>query len=426
MARLSQKNWSRLGPRLLVWVLLVSSAITLGSITLQISMDYRRDMGNMRNALDVIEKMELPSLTVAAWNFDRNQLIAHMGGMLESPWLSGVQLRYGMNENAVITVGDLGDSSSEIREYPLIHLNGATQVQVGRLLVRPNVDEVYHRTQERLTLVLAAQIASALVMSACLLLLVSALITRHLHRMAAFARAFVPGATFIPLTLERGPSAPDDELTLLQDSLNSAYSRLNEAHAREHQQIEELERCVAERTEELRAINARLIESEQAMRVLAHSDPLTGLANRILLDERLDRALSRAVRHHRDVVVLLIDLNDFKPINDRYGHAAGDDLLQTQANRMRHILRETDTLARIGGDEFVAVLEDLEAMTDISRVFDAMAVALSTPWVWEGKTITVSGSIGMARFPTDSDSAERLLRCADESMYAAKRQRRRA
>ncbi len=420
------QRWSRLGPRLLLWVLLISGVITLSSITLQVSMDYRRDMGNLRNALDVIEKMELPSLTVAAWNFDRNQLQAHIGGMLESPWVSAAQLRYGVNENAVITVGDLTHDDPELREYPLIHTNGSVQVQVGRLLVRPNVDEVHRRTKERLFLILGTQIANALVMSASLLLLVSALITRHLHRMAAFARAFVPGATFTPLALDRGSASPNDELTLLQDSLNSAYSRLNAAHAREQRHIEELELSVAQRTEELRTINARLSESEQAMRVLAHSDPLTGLANRILLDERLDRALSRATRHRRDVVVLLIDLNDFKPINDRYGHAAGDDLLRTQADRMRLMLRETDTLARIGGDEFVAVLEDLDPKTDIARVIDAMTTALSTPWVWEGKTIMVSGSIGLARFPADASNAAGLLRHADDAMYVAKRHRRRA
>lgn len=426
VSRTMVRNWSRLGPRLLLWVLLISGVITLASITLQVTMEYRRDMSNLRNALDVIEKMELPSLTVAAWNFDRNQLQAHVGGMLESPWVAAAQLRYGVKENAVITAGDLGTDMSDVREYPLLHINGTTQVQVGRLLVRPNMEEVHRRTKERLVLILGTQIANAIVMSASLLLLVSALITRHLHRMAAFARSFVPGETFTPLALDRGQSPPNDELTLLQESLNNAYNRLNDAHAREQRHIEELERCVAIRTEELRTINARLSESEQAMRVLAHSDPLTGLANRILLDERLERALSRAVRHRRDVVVLLIDLNDFKPINDRYGHAAGDDLLRTQADRMRLLLRDTDTLARIGGDEFVAVLEDLEPKADITRVIDAMATALSTPWMWEGKTITVSGSIGLARFPADANNAAALLRHADDAMYIAKRLRRRA
>ncbi|MBI4995913.1 MAG: diguanylate cyclase [Rhodocyclales bacterium] len=152
----------------------------------------------------------------------------------------------------------------------------------------------------------------------------------------------------------------------------------------------------------------------------ANFDSLTGLPNRQLLDDRLERALAQAARRHTLVAVLYIDLDRFKPVNDRYGHAAGDDLLCQVAQRLRNALRDEDTVARVGGDEFVAVLPDVAVGDMPARAAEKIIAALSAPYrVWENY-VEISCSIGIAVYPRDGADAIALLEKADRALYGAK------
>jgi two-component system, sensor histidine kinase LadS len=138
---------------------------------------------------------------------------------------------------------------------------------------------------------------------------------------------------------------------------------------------QELEGRVSERTRELADANARLRESQQALHHLAYHDNLTGLANRALMDDRIAQAIERARRNLSMVAVLLVDLDRFKPINDSYGHATGDEVLKSIATRLKDCVRGSDTVARIGGDEFVVVLDTLrstDAQSLIKKADQAM------------------------------------------------------
>ncbi|MGQ9862029.1 MAG: EAL domain-containing protein [Thiobacillaceae bacterium] len=152
----------------------------------------------------------------------------------------------------------------------------------------------------------------------------------------------------------------------------------------------------------------------------ATHDPLTALPNRALLADRLAQAIARADRDQRLMAVALVDLDHFKPVNDRLGHAAGDALLIEAALHMRAALRPTDTLARLGGDEFVVVLTDLttvpEAETILQRLLERLAVGAQI----EGETLTLTASVGYTVYPLDHADADTLLRHADMAMYAAK------
>jgi diguanylate cyclase (GGDEF)-like protein/PAS domain S-box-containing protein len=150
-------------------------------------------------------------------------------------------------------------------------------------------------------------------------------------------------------------------------------------------------------------------------------DPLTGLANRQLLVDRLEHALSRARRQGSLVGVLFCDLDHFKEINDAYGHAVGDLALQTVARRLESLMRDSDTVARIGGDEFVIVLEDLADPGDAARISERIRAELSTPVTLEAHDITLSASIGVALNTDNDDRVETLLGRADNAMYRNKR-----
>ena len=164
-------------------------------------------------------------------------------------------------------------------------------------------------------------------------------------------------------------------------------------------------------------------KAEQQMRYLAQHDSLTGLPNRALFMDRLHQALTYCSRHQRQLAVLLLDLNKFKPVNDEYGHAAGDELLKATGEALRKSLRASDTVARLGGDEFVVLLPQLESPLEVSTVAAKITAALVQPFVLSMATVQIGCSIGQALFPDDGSDADQLIRVADERMYQQKQQR---
>ena len=162
---------------------------------------------------------------------------------------------------------------------------------------------------------------------------------------------------------------------------------------------------------------------EQQLVRSAHYDALTGLANRVLLAQRLSEAIAHAAHSQKMLALVYLDLDGFKSVNDTYGHEAGDMLLISVAQRMQAVLREGDTLARIGGDEFVAVLVDLTAPEDSLPVMQRMLHAASQAVPVHGLQVQVSASVGATYFPqlgrTDT-TAEQLIKQADQTMYHAK------
>lgn len=161
-------------------------------------------------------------------------------------------------------------------------------------------------------------------------------------------------------------------------------------------------------------------ETEYRLRREALHDQLTGLPNRRLLVDRLDRALTRGRRTQAGVAVFFIDVDDLKRVNDTYGHAGGDLMIVTVARALRAALRDADTLARIGGDEFVAVCEDLDDGHSLDEVGDRLINAVSAPLVLDGDHVTISLSVGVATPHEGGEEAESLLERADAAMYRAK------
>ncbi|ABE48799.1 diguanylate cyclase [Methylobacillus flagellatus] len=180
---------------------------------------------------------------------------------------------------------------------------------------------------------------------------------------------------------------------------------------------QELEERVALRTKEIEAVNTQLRHKERELRYMALHDALTGLANRTLMNDSLKRALARAARDKGIVAVLLIDLDGFKGINDTYGHAAGDLVLQVVAARLRKVTRVSDVTARLGGDEFVVVLEDIHGVDDAVRIAEKLIRELERPV--EGG-LQISASIGIALSVEGQLAEDALLRQADKAMYEAK------
>lgn len=153
----------------------------------------------------------------------------------------------------------------------------------------------------------------------------------------------------------------------------------------------------------------------------ANFDMLTGLPNRAMFHDRLEQELKKADRNGTPLALLLIDLDRFKEVNDSYGHALGDLLLQEAARRMVECVRESDTVARLGGDEFTVVLPQLADVRHAEEVARKIVTTLSASFDLRGKPASVSASIGIALYPRDATSVDKLLKVADQAMYLAKK-----
>ena len=165
-------------------------------------------------------------------------------------------------------------------------------------------------------------------------------------------------------------------------------------------------------------------EREEIQR-LAYHDSLTGLPNRASFLESLERGIARAAPDQRLIALLFLDLDDFKPINDALGHAAGDELLVAVAERLRAAVRKTDAVARLGGDEFAVLLTDVEHPDTAGALAGKLVDRIGQPYMLSGRRIEVGVSIGISVYPRDGATVDTLLSHADAAMYAAKARGRR-
>jgi diguanylate cyclase (GGDEF)-like protein/PAS domain S-box-containing protein len=218
----------------------------------------------------------------------------------------------------------------------------------------------------------------------------------------------------------------------------TTFIDVSELRAEEERARRVLERLVEERTRDLVARNAELDRVNAELRTLSESldaavqrrtaelarqaqhDHLTGLPNRILLEERLQRAVATAARYGRTLAVLFLDLDGFKFVNDRFGHNAGDDVLREVARRLAAGLRSSDTLARLSGDEFVILIPEMRQVDDAREVAQSLLTRVESPFVVQGRRVVLTASVGISVFPQDATDAATLQQHADTAMYQAK------
>lgn len=172
---------------------------------------------------------------------------------------------------------------------------------------------------------------------------------------------------------------------------------------------------------DLESANETIKISQKNAEHQALHDFLTGLPNRLLLSDRLNYAISFAQRNNQKIAVLFLDLDDFKQVNDSFGHACGDRLLQAVAERLQSCVRKTDTVSRLGGDEFTIILPQIKSNEDARIIAQKISEAIQQPYEIFDQTVTIGISIGISIYPSDSHDAEALIEKADRAMYTCKR-----
>jgi len=219
-------------------------------------------------------------------------------------------------------------------------------------------------------------------------------VIRPLNQMLRSVERFSAGQTRTPLPVDR-----PDEIGVLARSVDALQKQVDGQMAELHDKQLELDH-------------------------LASHDSLTGLPNRRLFLDRLEHTLARVRRSGEPLSLLFIDLDQFKEINDRLGHAAGDVVLQAAAERMRGVVREIDTVARLGGDEFIILLDATDDSAVVANVADELLIALAQPVRVGAEMLSIGGSIGISSYPRDGATATEIIAAADQAMYRAKNEGR--
>ncbi|MBP8295085.1 MAG: EAL domain-containing protein [Burkholderiales bacterium] len=279
-------------------------------------------------------------------------------------------------------------------------------------------------SQEQVEARASAYLTSALLVSGFVVLIgivLSLLLTRRIlapvRNLTQAAEAVGRGDLRV-----RVPETRSSEFEVLTDTFNQMTARLAASQASVEDYQHTLEEKVEQRTRELQTATARAYK-------LAQQDILTGLPNRVLLNQRLQQILALAKREHQQVAVLFLDFDHFKRINDTLGHDTGDQLLQQVAQRLSATIRESDLVARLGGDEFVLVLTGLnmaQSAHELLQLVERVRGAFGTPFIVNGQDLSLTVSIGVSMFPDDAIDAPNLIKQADTAMYAAKEQGRNA
>lgn len=194
---------------------------------------------------------------------------------------------------------------------------------------------------------------------------------------------------------------------------------------RARRELHDLAQALSDQNRRLEQEIAERERVEALVRHQAHHDGLTGLPNRVLFMDRIDGAFERARRQTAIFAVLYIDIDGFKPVNDRHGHGAGDELLRQIAGRLSELMRRSDTVARLGGDEFAMILEQVfepdAVVATGEKICEAMRVPFQLPVASGVVEVQIGASVGIALFPQHGTSRDSLLHAADEAMYRAKR-----
>ena len=438
-----------IGLRLLRYVFGCYLVVTIIVTGFQLVSEYNNVKSTVFSQLHDLEETFKDSFVTSLWSFDTPQLKVTLFGMKKIDAVAGIKIE-NQNNELIASVGDIMTRATKIltvhySEYP--DIKEATILQQGSdstttlyehkfpiefqekesdsvtLLgygyIYSDQDTIIERVKYSFILIIINSVIKTFALWLCFLFFANRLIGRPLNALTEAAQELNPENTETlgqSRELEKIIEAKhDDELFLLADNFNQMRIAILERIDIIESQNHTLEKRVAERTKSLTKLNLEF-------RHLALHDALTSLPNRTLFQDRLEQMLRTSQRNGIRFVVAVIDLRKFKLINDSYGHQVGDQLLAEVAQRMSRALRSSDTLARIGGDEF-AVLFELNGHSNGQNVVQNLLNVLSDPIVIEGAeeiSILAEANIGTAIYPEHGEDAETLIKHADTAMYLAK------
>jgi len=400
----------------LLWVVLsIYVSITLIVTTTQVAVEYFHTRNMVADELERIEETFSLALRTALWELNHEQLMAIEEAILELPAVTGLEVRARDQGFELDTLGQHGGATSLSHRFYLDQTFRGEQVELAEVTLYSSSGVVLDRLKVNFALILVAAAIKSLV-------LVSLFIwafRKYLSRPMTALRDAIAGIelerldrTHIDLDIRE-----ENELKQLERSYNEMLAKLAEEKTRsdrtQQSAQQELERKVEQRTRELEALNRKLEEQ-------ATTDGLTGVRNRRAFEARLEEEASRAVRNSAPLSLIIMDLDHFKRVNDRYGHGVGDAVLKDFVGTVTPNLRASDPLFRVGGEEFVVLLpgSDGSAARDLAQRIRRTVADRLVPS--ERGQVRYTVSIGIATLAQSGSAPEDLFRAADRALYRAK------
>jgi len=398
------------GWRLLFWTALFSAVASILSTAIQLSLEYRRECRAIEARLDGIVPGTDASLAASMWNMDTQQIRLQLDGILLLSDIRAVEVRLaGRRESIRVERGPVHDRHILARNYSVTKLMNGAVVNLGTLHVEADLSGIYQNLKRQALEFLFTQSLQVFLVSFCILFLIHDLVLRHLNAFAHYLRDYDPLKATADLKLNRRKRPEPDELELMVQSFNETARTLYAVNYELAGANEALERDIAQ-------CQAYELQLERK----AHYDDLTGLANRALIVDRLQQAITAAQRSDRFCAVMLLDIDFFKNVNDKCGPESGDRLLQEAARRIDACHRPEDSAARMGGDEFMILLPGIRKPHAAQRVLDRISSAFAQGFEIDGEMHYLTLSAGVALSPDDGQTVAELLCNAESAMYQAK------
>ena len=405
----------RIGRRLIVLIIAFSSLITLLISAAQLGLEYRELRNDLERTLDGV-RLHVPSMTRSVWDFDEQKIQLTLDALAQLPNIAQVSV-VTTDDGKRWSAGNSAGPNAEIHRYPLRQAVAGHDKDIGTLNVVANVDAIYRQVISRAVSIVLGNAIKTFLVALFMAVLFGRLVTSRLEALAGKVRQRLAGVSPTPrattaLTLPGGL----DELDAVDWVLERTTEDLAAAVTGMQQLNTELAAQVAEKDAALRERQA----AEEKIEFIALHDSLTGLPNQQLAEDRFGQAIAYADREHAKVGLLFIDLDNFKTINDSLGHGVGDGLIREVATRLRDCVRDTDTISRRGGDEFLVVLPDLPEPDATAPILVKLMERLLDPMDIAGHELQTSASVGVAIYPDDGRDFDTLMKKAETAMYRAK------
>lgn len=397
------------------FAIFIGFAVLLTSILIGETLWIARD--NLRSELAIYQRTFEKSLAAALWAMDREKLESIVRGIVEIPAIEGVRVFDPTTGGLIVQAGVFPAASDDRHplghRFDVIHEDGYGREVVARAEFQSSYTQLLRRTQKQILLIVVLASLKTLAFWIIFLWVGKRLLVKPLTEITEKISS-TDAPERLCLTRATEAAIGDTELGMLRKAYDALAGRVHGAQEELARANAELDARVRERTLELQEANRKLEE-------LAHTDSLTGLANRREFLAAATTAIARARRSGRPLSLIVGDIDHFKQVNDVYGHIAGDRIICHVAEHLYNSIRHIDLVARLGGDEFVVLLPDIgldEARVVAERMRDVLAA--STVELADGQAASVRLSIGLATLEPGDERLEELFQRADTALYAAK------
>ncbi len=388
--------------RLLLTILISSSFITLIVVAIQLKLDYDAEIKQISSRMEQIQKSYAHSIALSVWNFNKAQYKSQISGILTLQDISFVEILSNEGKK-IFSKGIYPKGKIIIKKYPLKTMDFGTKVNAGILVVVANLKRVYNDIYKRILFIVIAQGIKTFIISFVILFAFYMMITRYLYRISDFTKNMNLNSDS-KLELNRKDKRYLDELDYIVLAINSMKDKLKKSYKEITELNKNLEKKVKERTLKLQE--------------LSYKDSLTGAYNRRYCDDISDKIISITQREDKILSIAMIDIDDFKKVNDTYGHDVGDQVLKFLVKIIQQNIRNGDILTRYGGEEFIILFSNIrknEAFLVLNKIRSIIQDSILN------KKVKFTISIGIADFNPNQTTMKQAIKIADDRLYKAKK-----